>query len=84
MSHKIKKKFRCLDCGQDTGEMGEFYFVNTDIWMKAVGSKEGMLCIGCLETRINRKLTPFDFTGASINSPKFGIKSLRLMNRLGH
>jgi len=78
----MKAKFRCLDCRQDTSAMREFYFVHTELWLGAVGSKDGMLCIGCLETRIGRELTSSDFTSAYINRPGWGAQSARLLNRL--
>lgn len=77
-----RRKFLCLDCRVDTGKIGEHYFVHTDLWMKAVGSKTGMLCIGCLEARINRQLTGDDFPDITINSPRYERKSQRLMERM--
>lgn len=77
-------RFLCLDCKADTGKMGEFYYIHLPLWLVAVGSIDGMLCIGCLEKRLGRKLTRSDFTDASINNPQYGIKSVRLMERLGY
>lgn len=77
-----RSKFLCLDCTVDTSRLGEFYFVQTEIWLGAVGSKDGMLCIGCLEKRIGRKLNRTDFTDAYINRIGWGSKSARLLNRL--
>lgn len=76
-----RKKWLCIDCNIDTGRIGEFYFVQTNLWLQAVGSINGMLCIGCLEKRIGRQLIKHDFTDCYLNSPK-GIKSLRLQDRL--
>lgn len=78
-----RTKWLCLDCRVDTGKIGEHYFLNTAIWVSVVGSKYGMLCIGCIEQRLGRKLQPSDFTNAYINSPKHASKSVRLLNRLG-
>ena len=78
-----RSKWLCLDCKVDTGKIAEHYFIQTDIWMKIVGSNKGMLCVGCLETRLGRKLTSFDFTACTINSPKYEAKSSRLLERLG-
>ena len=80
MSHTRNKKWKCLDCGTDTKH--EHYFVNLVLWMNAVGSKTGMLCVGCLETRIGRKLNKSDFTNCTINDVKFGQKSMRLIDRI--
>jgi hypothetical protein len=41
---------------------------------------EGMLCIGCLEDRLGRRLTPADFTDAEVNTWR---ASERLQNRQG-
>ena len=45
MSHTRNKKWKCLDCGTDTKH--EHYFVHLELWMNAVGSKNGMLCVVC-------------------------------------
>lgn len=80
---KSRRVFLCLDCGQDTGKMGEYYFICTSLWLSVVGSKKGMLCIGCLEARLGRELTAADFTGAYINQPGYPIcRSARLTSRL--
>jgi len=77
-----RAKFLCMDCGVDTSRIGEFYFINTETWTCAVGSKNGMLCIGCLERRLGRLLKRSDFTDAYINRRDWGSKSARLPNRL--
>lgn len=79
---KQRKKFLCLDCGVDTGLIGEHYFINTSLWLSIHSSKKGMLCIGCLEKRLGRQLTSRDFPKVYINELKFGIKSARLLARL--
>lgn len=71
-----------MDCAVDTGKIGEHYFVHTPTWLAAVGSIRGMLCVGCLEKRLGRKLNGDDFTSATINSPLHEIKSARLMSRM--
>lgn len=62
--------------------MNEHYFIHTDVWLSVVGSIKGMLCVGCLEKRLGRKLTKNDFPVITINSPKFGNKSQRLLDML--
>jgi hypothetical protein len=57
---KIDTRFRCVDCGKDTGG-GEYYTVEDDLWA-ASGAEDGMLCLACLERRIGRPLTEDDFT----------------------
>ena len=77
---KRNKKWYCIDCKIDTRD--EHYFVNLDLWMKAVGSKHGMVCILCLEKRIGRKLNSKDFTDCYINNPRKNTMSERLVNRI--
>jgi len=77
-----RKKWLCLDCSSDTGKMHEHYFVQTDIWMAAVGSKIGMLCVGCLEKRLGRMLKGSDFPDVHINDPKLYPMSDRLRSRI--
>lgn len=77
--------FFCLDCGQNTSEhdggLNEYYMVHKDVWfMSGIAPDGGMLCIGCLEKRIGRRLKPSDFPPVFIN----GYGSLRMMNRLGY
>lgn len=77
-----RQKWLCLDCKVDTGQLREHYFVDLELWLGAVGSKVGMLCVGCLETRIGRQLKASDFTSAHINNPKLYDMTDRLRNRI--
>lgn len=77
-----RKKFLCLDCGIDTGKIFEHYFIHTDLWMKAVGSNQGMLCVEHVEERLGRMLNKNDFPDVTINNPRYESKSQRLMNRM--
>jgi hypothetical protein len=79
---KSRKRFLCADCGVDTGKIHEHYFIKTELWLKVMQTIHGMLCIGCLEKRLGRRLRREDFTDSYINSPKFEPKSQRLMERL--
>lgn len=63
-------RFNCLDCGIDT--IDEYYSVWDDVWLRANPSGDGMLCIGCLERRLGRRLTALDFTAAPINFERRG------------
>lgn len=71
----------CQDCGRDISKMREYYSVRDDVWQQATGgSPKIMLCIGCLETRLGRRLNKDDFTTALVNhGPKCGA---RMLNRL--
>lgn len=62
--------------------MCEYYFIRTELWLTVVPSVKGMLCVGCLETRLGRTLTAADFTDAYINQPGYIAQSTRLLNRL--
>lgn len=77
-----RRKFMCLDCSIDTGKIHEHYFIHTPLWISVVGNSSGMLCVGCLEKRLGRKLTSTDFPDVTINNPRFEPKSQRLMERL--
>lgn len=79
---EIAKAFLCVDCGIDTNGENEYYSVYDHIWDKYVtGShNKSMLCIGCLEARMGRKLTKSDFTDYPINS--IFPQSERLKDRL--
>ena len=58
----IDLRFRCVDCGKDTGG-GEYYTVDDDLWAASgMEPHGGMLCLSCLEKRIGRPLTEEDFT----------------------
>lgn len=51
----------CMDCNLNTSELSEFYMLNDEIWLRAVPGRLGMLCIGCVEARLRRRLRPGDF-----------------------
>lgn len=92
---KVTDEGICADCGTDTtpctGKRGcrhkgrwEYYAVVDAIWAEA-GMEKGYLCIGCLETRLDRTLKPADFkSGALINDPYDPWHTPRLASRLGH
>lgn len=79
--HKSKTKWNCVDCGDNT--QLEHYFVRNSVWFEEAGmEEEGMLCVGCLEARIGRRLEGSDFTDAHINDPRTHPMSMRLLSRL--
>jgi hypothetical protein len=64
---------RCRDCRAHTlstkhGVPSEYYMVDDRVWLDAGMEHHGFLCIGCLETRLGRRLHCADFTDAPINS----------------
>lgn len=62
----------CLDCGTDTlpaepGAPTEYYGVHGTIWQAAHAPANAFLCVGCLESRLGRRLRRGDFTSAPVN-----------------
>jgi len=81
----------CVDCTVDTAIRGldEYYMVHNTVWSAAgMAPRGGMLCIGCLETRLDRQLTAGDFTRVPVNDWRRGCGgqpwrgSARLLDRL--
>lgn len=76
----------CVDCGVDCIELNEYYMVTDACWKRAgIGPHDGMLCIGCLEGRLGKKLTPRNFKECALNwrnslVPEYA--SDRLLSRL--
>ena len=62
-----RNRFGCIDCGVDTSKIGEYYMLRDEVWKAAVPEDRRMLCIGCFEARLHRRLTPADFTNAPTN-----------------
>lgn len=83
MSTRSRRKWLCMDCKQDTGRMGEHYMLVDATWQLAHNSNKGMLCVGCIEKRLGRKLRHQDFNDSHVNriSPG-GSKSQRLLQRM--
>ena len=72
--------FLCLDCKVHTSNIGEYYMLNDKLWEDINPNKTGMLCIGCAENRIGRKLIKADFMNVPINDGVF-TRSDRMLNR---
>ena len=82
-SEEKQRLFGCKDCGVNTKEIGEYYAVHDPVWRQSgLGENDGKLCLGCLEKRIGRQLTPEDFKKVPINASR-SVKSPRFLNRLG-
>ena len=57
--------------------------VTDDVWAASgLGTHDGCPCLGCLETRLDRTLTPADFLACPLNLGIFE-QSDRLVDRLG-
>ena len=74
--------FICVDCTANTYHDDEYYMVHDHVWEEdaSMAKDGGMLCIGCLESRIRRRLTADDFTNAPVNF--IFPQSARLADRL--
>jgi hypothetical protein len=63
-------------------ERSEVYIVHDHVWQKAgMEPSGGCLCVGCLEQRIGRRLTPDDFADHVFNTTLPG--TTRLLERQG-
>lgn len=51
----------CLDCRVDTVKIGEWYTVHDAIWLRAMPSYYGILCLRCLSRWLGRPLRKADF-----------------------
>jgi len=74
----------CADCRWNTSYLNEFYMVCDTVWNEACRQKPAsILCVGCLEERIGRRLTPYDFIDCPLHDPNEHKQSNRLRARLG-
>jgi hypothetical protein len=75
----------CTDCGVDVRRIREIHYkIKSEIWLTVAKSSD-ILCIKCLEKRLRRELTPYDFTNDPVNRKSFSKafkKSAALLNRL--
>ena len=53
--------YMCMDCGQDRPQI---YMVTDEVWLSVVPGDEGILCLECLERRLQRNLCLEDFLSA--------------------
>ena len=74
--------FDCGDCGVDT--IDEYYMLANGLWQRVqrAGRRCAMLCIGCVEVRLGRRLHARDFVNAPVNLIEDCGKSPRLLDRL--
>lgn len=79
---RIEEGFNCVDCSVNTGAIDEYYMVKDEVWAEAqMNAYDGMLCIGCLETRLGYQLNRSHFTDCPLNVKDFTPKSDRLKSR---
>jgi hypothetical protein len=80
------KFFSCNDCGVNVacrfGGICEYNFMlNPETW-QSLNLNNGLLCIGCIEKRLGRKLTPNDFDKSAPVTSRTQ-QSQRLRDRIG-
>jgi hypothetical protein len=84
---------RCADCGVGCHSINESaYMVTNELWALAWPPEkikpwhnmpgQQVLCIGCLESRIGRRLTAADFTQCPLNGDDGYKRSKRLRDRM--
>lgn len=74
-------KYICMDCHVSTQVLNEYYMLHQKLWLKIHPEDDGMLCIGCAETRLGRQLNSGDFTHYPVNC-LINSRSERLIDRL--
>lgn len=83
--HYERDEFPCHDCASATAPLDghdEWYTVHDALWYEAGAQPDSILCIGCLENRLGRRLRHTDFVPAALNNPGYGHHSARLQHRL--
>lgn len=75
---------RCDGCGYETLKIPfEWYTVHDAVWAAAgLRTHDAVLCVGCLEERLGRRLTPDDFRAVPINRLDQHMSD-RLLDRMG-
>lgn len=72
----------CLDCRVSCFDNDEYYMVHDSVWLQAHPDNDGMLCISCLEDRLERELDKTDFTDCPLNEMNQTQGSELLKSRL--
>jgi len=72
---------RCWDCNVLTED--EYYMLYDELWDSLGIGRHRILCIGCAEIRLGRRLVPADFTDCPVNRWLPLDRSPRLRDRLG-
>lgn len=72
----------CLDCSVNCNYNDEYYMVHDSVWLQANPGIDGMLCIACLEARLERELDSSDFTDCPLNEMNQTRGSELLKSRL--
>lgn len=51
-------------------------------WYLIHNSERGMLCVGCIESRLDRQLDASDFNNSYLNTSRSFERSARLLDRM--
>ena len=59
----VHRQLKCTDCGCKPWDMGEDFYVRDGLWITSmpVKKRDDVICLGCFEKRLGRKLTRNDF-----------------------
>jgi Domain of unknown function (DUF4326) len=62
VSEQRRVRSRCHDCGVNVTAIGHWYMVDDEVWAASgLGPEDGVLCLPCLERRLERNLVYEDF-----------------------
>jgi DNA replication protein DnaC len=78
----VRARFACLDCREDVSKIKEYCMLVDDTWYQIHNSERGMLCVGCIETRLGRQLHAADFNSSYLNTSRSFERSARLLDRM--
>lgn len=78
-----ESEWPCMDCKKSCYKLNEYYMVQDTVWLEAISSHKGLLCVGCLESRLGRKLVGRDFILCPLNVVNMENGSKRLKDRIG-
>jgi hypothetical protein len=70
----------CADCAVECWPW-EMFMVTDEVWAQ-IGADSAVLCVGCLEDRLDRLLAPEDFPAVALNDDH-PTDSVRLRTRKG-
>jgi hypothetical protein len=78
-----EEQYHCFDCDVNTLSIGEYYMLEDYIWEIIIPRNlRAMLCISCVEARLERKLRARDFRSCPLNYLRMRDGSSLLINRL--
>lgn len=78
----MRARFACLDCRDDVSKIKEYCMLVDSTWYAIHNSERGMLCVGCIESRLGRQLIASDFNNSYLNTSRSFERSARLLDRM--